>query len=395
MADISLSVSEPDQDSIVDTPNPGIAPLVLGTILLDRYTIVEVLATENGVNVYRVAEMRRCLNCGVENEGGLTHCGFCGTELPAARTLILSERPTSPNGQMIPSSFMLDGMSYAFARDMDAANEPPRTTVQITHSFVSDPGLVRGSRGDPNEDSILTFQLTSQHSTAMQTLGLFVVADGVGGAEAGELASQMAIQAIAHTVLSGLVAPGRIETENKAVRAALSSAISEANARVLDYGQLHDVPLGSTLTLALVLDNRAFIANLGDSRTYLFRDNELVQITHDHSYVAQLVAKGEIATEQVRTHPQRNLILRSLGDATGFEPDIFPDEGGGMELLTGDQILLCSDGLWEMVSDEEIANVLRHTSDLSQACAQLTSFANAAGGIDNISAILVQIRLST
>lgn len=371
------------------TPTPK--PRSVGSILLDRYTIVELISADNDVNVYRVAEMRRCANCGVENEGGLSDCGFCGTELPAARTLVLSERAAPPDGQIIPSSFMLNGLNYAFARDLDRAGTPAQAGVQITYSYVTDPGLVRGSRGDLNEDSVLALHVSAQHSAATQTMGLFVVADGVGGAEAGEVASRMAIHHIAHELLSTLTVPNDDAPTQGAVRQAIQDAVARTNAQIVDYAVMHDVPLGSTMTLALVLDNRIYFANVGDSRSYLYRDKELVQITQDHSFVAQLVARGEITDEQARHHPQRNLILRSLGDASGFDFDLFPEEGAGMELLAGDQVLLCSDGLWEMLDDQEIANVLAHAPDPQHACLELASFANAAGGTDNLSAILLRV----
>lgn len=376
---------------MVAEPTPTPHPLVVGSILLDCYTIVEILSADSDVNVYRVAEMRRCPNCGVDNEGRLTHCGFCKAELPAARTLMLSERAAPPNGQIIPSSFILSGLNYAFAHDVDHADAPQQAAVQITYGYVTDPGLLRGTRGDPNEDSVLAFQLSAQHSGATQTIGLFVVADGVGGAEAGEVASQMAIRHMAHELLSTLTVPNGDAPTQGAVQQAIRDAFARTNAQIVDYAVLHDVPLGSTMTLALVLDNRIYFANVGDSRSYLYRDKELLQITQDHSYVAQLVARGEITDEEARNHPQRNLILRSLGDASGFEFDIFPEEGAGMELVAGDQVLVCSDGLWEMLDDQEIAGVLADAPDPQHACVELASSANAAGGTDNISAIVLKV----
>lgn len=369
-------------------------PLVIGTTLLERYTIVQVLENENGVNTYRVAEMRACSVCGVENEGGRTTCGFCGNDLPAARTMLLTERSTPTNGERIPASFELDNLTYAFARDADVSTEPVRARLQLHYAFLSDPGLARGTRGDPNEDSVLALHLLTQFANAAPTVGLFIIADGVGGADAGEVASELAIQHVAHEILARVLAPAakhaKLTDEN--VRAILQDAIARANAQVLEYAQQHNVPLGSTVTLVLVLDELAYIVNVGDSRTYLYRDNALTQISRDHSYVAQLSARGDITSEEARTHPQRNIILKSLGDVSGYAPDIFPLEGGGIELRAGDQILLCSDGLWEMVSDQEMENVLANHAAPAQSCAQLVSFANAAGGIDNITVIVLQIQ---
>jgi protein phosphatase len=120
------------------------------------------------------------------------------------------------------------------------------------------------------------------------------------------------------------------------------------------------------------------------------REGTLKQVTRDHSYVGELVRKGEITEEEARVHPQRNLILRSLGDPSGVKPDIFAGDGNGLELQAGDLLLLCTDGLWEMVTDEEIARIVLQNDDPRQACAQLVRFANAAGGADNITALILK-----
>lgn len=366
-------------------------PLVRGTTLLDRFTVVEVLSSDGSTNMYRVAVMRQCPNCGVDNEGNLTHCGFCGTELPAARTLALVEQSKPSNGQVIPASFTLDGLTYTFARDLDTAAEPVERTVRLEYGFVSDPGLARGARGEPNEDSVLTMLVQSQYADAAPTLGVFMVADGVGGAEAGEVASRMAVQSTAHALLARLLAPTADDAPltGEMIHDALRDAIGKANRQVIEYAQTHEMQPGTTITLAVVRDGRAYFANVGDSRAYLMREHALTQVTRDHSYVAGLVANGEIAPDEARVHPQRNLILRSLGDPSGFEVDLFPAREG-LTLGAGDQIMLCSDGLWEMVSDEDIARVLSNTSGAQEACGQLVGFANAAGGADNISVVVVR-----
>lgn len=402
MPDEPTPGAEPSTDTHTDPAplpdtriQPTLEPLVVGTTLLERYTVVDVLAYENGTNVYRVAEMRRCPNCGVDNEGNLTHCGFCGDPLPAPRTLVLTERPTPTAGQVIPASFAMDGLTYSFARDVEQEANKVQPAIRLQSHFLSDPGLARGVRGEPNEDSVLVVELNAQHAAAAPTLALFMIADGIGGAEAGEVASQLTIQTMAHEMLSRLLAPtaGNSGSTNEVVQEIIRASVAHANTQVMDYAQAHNVPLGSCLTLVLARDERAYFANVGDSRGYLFREDALTQITRDHSYVAQLVAKGEITEQEIRTHPQRNLILRSLGDPSGFEVDIFPEtmDEDGLELQAGDQLLLCSDGLWEMVTDEGIAEVLASAPDAGQACAQLVSLANAAGGADNISVVVIRV----
>ncbi len=367
-------------------------PLVPGVTLLDRYTIVEVISSNDVVNLYRVAEMQRCPNCGVENEGNLTHCGFCGFDLPAPRLLVLSERSTANQTPLLPTSFMLDGLTYTFMRDPEQTMGTATPTIKLSYGSLTDPGLVHGIKGDLNQDSVLAFQLTAQHSTAAPLLGLFIIADGVGGAAAGEVASRMAIQIVAHELLSQLLAPAPDDAAltDATIHERIRAAVAIANRQVIEYGQHHHVTLGATITLALVLDEHAYFANVGDSRSYLLRDKTLTQLTRDHSYVAQLVTRGEITVDEARVHPQRNLILKSLGDLSGYDIDLFPSDAS-LQLQSGDKILLCSDGLWEMVNDAEIQHILENATDAQQASAQLVSFANAAGGADNISVIVLNV----
>jgi PPM family protein phosphatase len=165
-------------------------------------------------------------------------------------------------------------------------------------------------------------------------------------------------------------------------------AIQTANEVVMQYARKKPekaADAGATLTMALVKGRLALIANVGDSRTYLLRKGTFQQVSHDHSLVANLVLAGTIKAEDIYTHPQRNIIYRSLGQKEKVEVDIFQEI-----LEDGDILFLCSDGLWEMVRDVEIKKIITTAPDLAKACELLVDAANAAGGEDNISVVLAR-----
>lgn len=253
--------------------------------------------------------------------------------------------------------------------------------------------------------------------------GLFIVADGMGGYKAGEIASQLAVETISRgldsffkplpdqptiklsirnqdpdeTVVQN---PGPSadakrtrklsETSmNEATEEQLKVAIQQANRAILRYGEQKPSAhgLGSTVTAVLIQNDHAFIANVGDSRTYLLRGNVLQPVTKDHSLVQKLVEANQIAPEDVYTHPQRNLIYRSLGAGhKNIEVDVFQET-----VQPGDTFLLCSDGLWEMVRHQDLQKVLSEQRSPQKICDMLIDMANNHGGEDNITAIVVHI----
>jgi protein phosphatase len=166
----------------------------------------------------------------------------------------------------------------------------------------------------------------------------------------------------------------------------LVQAIREANGALIHHAQNTGSDLGSTLTAALIAGETAFVANVGDSRAYLLRGGRLEQITRDHSVVARLAEVGIIRPEEIRTHPRRNEIYRSLGHQPQVEVDLFT-----RPLQKGDRLILCSDGLWEMVPDSEIRRIVEKARTPQQACDALVEAANRAGGEDNIAVIVVEM----
>jgi protein phosphatase len=206
---------------------------------------------------------------------------------------------------------------------------------------------------------------------------LFAVADGMGGAQAGELASGLAAAA-----LKDVQEPGSGEER-------VDELIQQANRRVYER-QSQDASasgMGTTMTVALVEDGRVVIGHVGDSRAYLLRGRSLEQLTEDHSLVAELVRNGKLSPEEAEDHPQRSVITRALGTDPDVDVDTF-----SIETEPGDLFLICSDGLTSMVDDETIrAELTRNRSDLKSAAKALVRAANNGGGEDNITVVFFEI----
>jgi protein phosphatase len=240
-------------------------------------------------------------------------------------------------------------------------------TTALRWGSATDTGLVRRN----NQDHLLVDGT------------LFAVADGMGGHAGGEVASQVAIEALRTAFTSSGEAP---DAES------LVGAVREANAAVLETAEGDPAlrGMGTTLTAAAVVteegEERIAIANVGDSRAYVFAHGDLTQLTEDHSVAEELARAGEIGPDEVDSHPQRHILTRALG--------IFPEVAVDLwEVLPypGDRVLLCSDGLVREVNDDQIAAVLRRLADPGQAVEELVARARAAGGSDNITVVLIDV----
>ncbi len=250
-----------------------------------------------------------------------------------------------------------------------------------------------GSVRDHNEDFIGSFYFGLDQSGSVNPVGLYIVADGMGGQSAGELASegtviQAFVQFIESTILPDLKRNTRRLTagEDATPAGQIASLVQQANNLVYQANQKANTNRGTTITAVLIIGSQAYVANVGDSRTYLLRDGKLKQITDDHSLVYSLYKADQISTDELYTHPRKNEIYRSLGDKEHIKVDTFP-----IELVADDQLLLCSDGLWEMVRDPIIQKMMLESATPQKACDLLIQEANVNGGEDNISAIIVSI----
>lgn len=256
------------------------------------------------------------------------------------------------------------------------ASLPPGLTV----AKISDIGQIR----ERNEDSYLAVDVTLQNDDGLVPLGLYIVADGMGGHQKGEIASSLAAQVSAHHIMQDVFLPFLSGNEQngsrRPVNEALTQAVQAANLAV--YQQVPEA--GTTLTMALVFGHKAYVAHVGDSRAYIFNQATLRQITQDHSLVARLVELGQATPEEALTHTHRNVLYRAIGQAGSLEVDTYLQP-----FPVGSCLLLCSDGLWGMVSDEEIADILTYAPTPQLALEQMVAAANHRGGDDNITAVLV------
>jgi serine/threonine protein phosphatase PrpC len=240
-----------------------------------------------------------------------------------------------------------------------------------------DKGLLR----DINEDSILCTSFDLRTHLGVISAGLFAVADGMGGHNAGEIASDLAIRTIEVGCIFRLFAQYPVSPLS-----ILAAAFDEANSKVLDSTNDSELKgMGTTLTTALVIDGDMYVAHIGDSRCYVINTRETIQVTKDHSIVQQLVDSGAITPEQAQTHPRRNEITRVLGYSSNIVPDLHQ-----VKLYAGDNILLCSDGLCSVLPSNKIMETVIGSPNTNQACIDLIAQANLAGGPDNISVIIVK-----
>ncbi len=259
----------------------------------------------------------------------------------------------------------------------------------------TDPGRLR----EVNQDTVFA----SIRSPSMgEPLGLFIVADGMGGHKAGEVASQLAVSII-HDNLAFMLeqddssatalfpTPGEDEefpSQGEIIGRRLEIAVEEANKAIYNYA--HENPgtagnLGCTVTCAIVFGSTLVVANVGDSRTYRLNKGILSQITNDHSYVWELVQEGHLQSEEIYDHPHRNVITRALGSQEDVPVDLLSSE-----IEAGDRLLLCSDGMWEMIRDPNEIRDLLLLDELESAADKLVEKANFYGGTDNIGLVVVE-----
>ncbi len=281
---------------------------------------------------------------------------------------------------------------------VDMATTAPLTDQQIQsilHSqavryeiqqLVASTGQSVGKQRELNEDSLLAITSTLAGNSGSLPFGLYIVADGMGGHQYGEVASNAAVRVVAGYVMKKfspyLFNLNPVQPE-ESLQEIMQAAVREAQKTIQ-----HEAPSsGTTLTAALVLGQQVTIAHVGDSRAYhIHPDGRAEVVTRDHSLVKRLEELGHISADQAANYPHRNVLYRALGQGDILEPDIFtiafPQTG---------YLMLCSDGLWGVLSDQDMVRIIKEAPNLHRACQSLVEAANSAGGPDNISVVLVQL----
>ncbi|KAB3533135.1 Stp1/IreP family PP2C-type Ser/Thr phosphatase [Alkaliphilus serpentinus] len=238
---------------------------------------------------------------------------------------------------------------------------------------VTDVGKVR----DNNEDHYWVLE---------DPLMLFIVADGMGGHNSGEVASELAIETIKEHLLKYILD----ENEDESIKGIIFEAFNRANTEILNRSNQDDGcdGMGTTATLALYHEDKLYIGHIGDSRGYIIKEGKIKQITQDHSLVAELLRKGSISEREALKHPQKNIITKALGTDQQVKADVF-----SIDFSVGDTLILCTDGLSNFVDQYEIEKYALEMEDCQRACQEMVDLANFRGGYDNITIIMIKNNL--
>jgi protein phosphatase len=256
------------------------------------------------------------------------------------------------------------------------------SALQVAHA--QSVGRVR----DHNEDSLLAITCSFEGVNRIPSFGLYIVADGMGGHNMGEKASSVAARSIAHDIVKNiyfsLLSENNEEEDRPPLQEIMVNALVRSNQSVTKaVGEG-----GTTGTVAMVFNDQLIIGHVGDSRAYIMAASGLEQLTRDHSLVRRLQELGQITESEAAVHPQRNVLYRAIGQGDGLEVDTQT-----LQLSPGMKVLLCSDGLWGLVGDNQMLDIINSSSTLQIACDRLVEAANVAGGPDNITAILIEYNL--
>lgn len=282
----------------------------------------------------------------------------------------------------------LDAPVHTTPLSDDQLESVSKTTVELAPpQFFIGSGQSVGMQRDHNEDTLFVFNSVLGEGTNDLAFALCIVADGMGGHKNGEVASGVAVRVVAKYLLNRIYTRFlelHHEPMDESIQETLQNGLNEAQRSVLRYAPGG----GTTFTCALILGEQITVAHIGDSRAYfIYSDGRIQKITKDHSLVQRMIEIGEITEKEAQYHPQKNVLLRALGQNDPVKPDVQT-----FQFPKGGYLLICSDGLWGVVSDDEIFRLVTTNADPSIACNELVALANKNGGPDNISVILCTSR---
>ncbi|MCS6871962.1 MAG: protein phosphatase 2C domain-containing protein [Anaerolineae bacterium] len=253
---------------------------------------------------------------------------------------------------------------------------PP--SKHLLYGLSSHKGMVRAN----NQDASFALLSAQQGASEAPDFGLFVVADGMGGHEHGERASALAVRVISQYLIQNFFLKRLAGEEDLYIGEILTEALTKANEAVA-----RETPEGgTTVTAAVIQGTIAYFAHVGDCRAYSILPDGIIQLTKDHSLVQRLIDLDHLTPDEAAVHPQRNVLYRAVGQHESLEVDSFMKP-----LQDGSRLLLCSDGLWSLVDEERIRQIVNNANTPQNACDQLVELANQKGGSDNITVILVQL----
>jgi len=295
-------------------------------------------------------------------------------------------------------SWLFGNRSKTSTTTVDVANTAPLTEDQLKaivsnqnlqydmQQLIAAAGQSVGKQRELNEDSLLAMTTTMAGNSGNLPFGLYIIADGMGGHQFGEVASNAAIRTVAGYVLKKFhphLFQVKTDTMEESFQEIMSAAVNEAQ-RII---QREAPGSGTTLTAALVLGQQITIGHVGDSRAYfIYPDGRLETITRDHSLVQRLQELGHITPEEAENYPHRNVLYKALGQGDILDPEIFT-----LAFPQPATLAICSDGLWGVVAEQDIIRAVNEAPNLQRACQNLVTAANVAGGPDNISVVLAQL----
>ncbi|MEM6280835.1 MAG: PP2C family serine/threonine-protein phosphatase [Chloroflexota bacterium] len=293
------------------------------------------------------------------------------------------DEPTVPFGNlqtapMDDAPSVMDGATRKLPLETVIASR----NAHLQYGQSTDVGMVRTN----NQDAMLAFSFSNRSVDDRPDVGLFIVADGMGGHHDGEKASAIVTRTVARRVIEDILLPimsgGNDDNDRPPLTEALIEAIQAANSSVIA-----DVPDGgTTITAVAVVGDLAYFAHVGDSRAYLITRDGMEQVTRDHSLVQRLIELDQLTPEEALDHPQQNVLYRAIGQSDSLEVDALM-----RRLPPNSSLLLCSDGLWGLVDEDVIEQTVRENPIPQEACDRLVALANTRGGKDNITAVMLHI----